>query len=72
MNSESMIRLKDVHSVIGSRMLADGLDMVLDLEKSKGTRLYDSEKGRYLLDFFGFFASNPVGMNHPGLSDRNF
>ncbi len=72
MNSESMIRLKDVHSVIGSRMLADGLDMVLDLEKSKGTRLYDSEKGRYLLDFFGFFASNPVGMNHPGLSDPEF
>ena len=53
-------------------MLADGLDMVLDLEKSKGVRLYDSKKDRYLLDFFGFFASNPVGVNHPGLSDQDF
>ncbi len=72
MKLESMIRPQDVHNVIGSRMLADGLDMVLDLEKSKGVRLYDSNKERYLLDFFGFFASNPIGINHPGLSDPEF
>lgn len=72
MKYESMISPEDVHRVIGSRMLADGLDMVLDLEKSKGVRLYDSKKDRYLLDFFGFFASNPVGVNHPGLSDQDF
>ncbi len=72
MKLESMIRPQDVHNVIGSRMLADGLDMVLDLEKSKGVRLYDSNKERYLLDFFGFFASNPIGVNHPGLSDPEF
>lgn len=71
MKQES-ISPKDVHSVIGSRMLADGLDMVLDLENSKGARLYDSSKDRYLLDFFGFFASNPVGVNHPGLEDADF
>lgn len=62
----------NVHEIIGSRMLADGFDMVLDLEKSKGTKLYDSNKNRYLLDFFGFFASNAVGMNHPGLSEPEF
>ena len=67
-----MIRPQDVRSVIGSRMLADGLDLVLDLEKSQGVKLYDSNKDRYLLDFFGFFASNPVGINHPGLSDPDF
>lgn len=72
MKHESMIAPEDVHKVIGSRMLADGLDMVLDLEKSKGVRLYDSKKDRYLLDFFGFFASNPVGVNHPGLEDPDF
>lgn len=72
MKYESMISPGDVHKVIGSRMLADGLDMVLDLEKSKGVRLYDSEKDRTMLDFFGFFASNPVGVNHPGLYDEDF
>lgn len=72
MKYESLMRPDDVRNVIGSRMLADGLDMVLDLEKSKGVRLYDSEKDRYMLDFFGFFASNPVGVNHPGLADQEF
>ena len=72
MNYESRIHPEDVQNVIGSRMLADGLDMVLDLEKSKGMRLYDSRKNRYLLDFFGFFASNPVGLNHPALFDHDF
>ncbi len=72
MKYEFMISPEDVRRVIGSRMLADGLDMVLDLEKSKGVRLYDSSKDRFLLDFFGFFASNPVGVNHPGLSDPDF
>lgn len=67
-----MIRPEDVQRVIGSRMLADGLDMVLDLEKSRGVKLYDSKKDRYLLDFFGFFASNPIGINHPGLADPDF
>lgn len=72
MKTEHSIIPGDVRSVIGSRMLADGLDMVLDLERSKGVRLYDSEKDRNLLDFFGFFASNPIGVNHPGLSDSEF
>ncbi len=66
------IKPENVHEIIGSRMLADGFDMVLDLEKSKGTKLYDSNKNRYLLDFFGFFASNAVGMNHPSLSEPEF
>lgn len=72
MTNQSLIRPQDVRNVIGSRMLADGLDMVLDLEKSKGVRLYDSSKDKTMLDFFGFFASNPIGINHPGLLDHDF
>ncbi len=63
---------KEVHNVISSRMLADGFDFVLDLEKSKGMILYDSRYDRKFLDFFGFFASNPVGINHPELEDPEF
>lgn len=72
MISESKINPGRVFKVIGSRMLADGIDMVLDLEKSKGLKLYDSSKDRYMLDFFGFFATNPVGVNHPDLFDPDF
>ncbi|MBN1591794.1 MAG: L-lysine 6-transaminase [Candidatus Coatesbacteria bacterium] len=61
-----------VHETLGKHMLVDGFDLVIDLEKSKGSRLYDSRYNRELLDMFSFFASNPLGMNHPALSDGAF
>jgi L-lysine 6-transaminase len=61
-----------VHETIAGHMLADGFEVVLDLEKSKGTRLYDSRRGRYLLDFFTCFASSPIGFNHPKMLDEKF
>jgi L-lysine 6-transaminase len=53
-------------------MLADGLDLVLDLKKSKGCQIYDSKSKKYLLDCFSFFATAPVGCNHPKLIDSDF
>jgi L-lysine 6-transaminase len=53
-------------------MLVDGFDIVLDLERSHGPWLHDSRSGRDYLDFFTFFASNPVGMNHPKMTDEGF
>lgn len=58
----------DVHSTLKKHILADGLDMVLDLEKSKGLYLHDASKNIDYLDFFTFFASNPLGMNHEHLA----
>ncbi len=59
---------KNVRSALGKHMLTDGLDLVLDLEKSKGAYLHDSTTGKDYLDFFTFFASNPLGMNHERLA----
>jgi L-lysine 6-transaminase len=53
-------------------MLVDGFDIVLDLERSHGPWLHDSRSGRDYLDFFTFFASNPLGMNHPKMTDEGF
>lgn len=50
-------------------MLVDGFDLVLDLERSHGTRLFDLRDGTEYLDMFGFFASSALGMNHPALAD---
>ncbi|MFU8859557.1 MAG: L-lysine 6-transaminase [Cyclonatronaceae bacterium] len=66
------VEAKSVHSILGKHLLTDGFDIVLDLEKSKVPYLYDSKHGKQYLDFFTFFASNPVGMNHPGLHDEQF
>ncbi len=61
-----------VHETLAGHMLADGYDIVLDLEKSQGRQLYDSRKGRWFLDMFSFFATLPVGMNHPKMKDPEF
>jgi L-lysine 6-transaminase len=61
-----------VHETLARHMLADGFDFVLDLDKSRGVWLHDSRADKTLMDFFSFFASNPVGMNHPGVKNPEF
>jgi len=61
-----------VHETLARHMLADGFDFVLDLEKSQGIWLHDSRANKTLMDFFSFFASNPLGMNHPGVKNPEF
>ncbi|MBL7033076.1 MAG: L-lysine 6-transaminase [Candidatus Delongbacteria bacterium] len=61
-----------VHETIGRHMLADGMDLVFDLRRSKGRKIYDSRRERWLLDFFSFFASAPIGFNHPALLEPEF
>lgn len=63
---------KEVHSTLAKYMLTDGFDLVLDLKKSKGCQVYDSKNGKYLLDCFSFFASAPLGCNHPELTTPEF
>ena len=45
------------------------MPMVLDMAQSRGIELIDQRTGRRLLDFFGFYASNALGMNHPKLAE---
>jgi L-lysine 6-transaminase len=65
---QTLIKPNNVRDVLKKHLLADGYDMVLDLEKSKGAYLHDSVSGNDYLDFFTFFASNPLGMNHDRLA----
>jgi L-lysine 6-transaminase len=50
-------------------ILLDGFRIVIDLEKSRGSYLYDAASGRRLIDLYGFFGSMPVGFNHPRFND---
>jgi L-lysine 6-transaminase len=54
------------------RMLVDGYHIVLDLDRSQGTRIVDARDGKEYLDCFSFFASNPLGMNHPAMTEPRF
>lgn len=57
----------EVHATLSRTILADGFDIVLDLDKSHGSWLRDAKSGREYLDLFSCFASLPLGYNHPGL-----
>jgi L-lysine 6-transaminase len=66
------IKPTDVHKTLKRYMLADGFDLVLDLHKSKGCRVYDSRTSTYFLDGFSFFATAPLGCNHPAMTTPEF
>jgi len=62
-----MILPLDIKEVLRRHMLADGMDIIVDLKKSKGSWLVDQRNGNKYLDCFAMFASMAVGYNHPKL-----
>ena len=61
------INFNNTKSIIGRRILADGMDIIIDINKSHGSWLVDGRDGREYLDLFSMFASMPIGYNHPHL-----
>jgi L-lysine 6-transaminase len=70
-STRSALSAQDVHAVLASHMLADGYDLVLDLDKSRGRRLHDARRDRTFLDLFSCFATVPLGYNHPKMRDSS-
>ena len=65
---------ENVEEIYLEHLNAKGMiGIVLDLEKSQGLNLYDQRSQKNYLDFFGFYASSAIGMNHPKLrQDEEF
>ncbi len=60
-----------VREIIGKHMLADGFQLILDLNNSYRNKIVDERNGDEYIDFFTFFASSPLGLNHPKLISDN-
>ncbi|MEU9332341.1 L-lysine 6-transaminase [Streptomyces sp. NPDC048290] len=58
-----------VHTSLAAHLLVDGYPFVLDLERSRGSRLVDRLTGRAYLDLFTMYASSPLGLNPPDVAD---
>jgi L-lysine 6-transaminase len=58
-----------VLETIEQHVLLDGFKVVIDLDKSRGSYLYNAASDNRLIDFYGFFGSMPVGFNHPHFDD---
>ncbi len=62
----------EVIPILSKHMLVDGFDIIVDLQKSQGSYLVDAKTGRKYIDFFTFFATLPVGLNHPKMLTPEF
>ena len=58
----------DVIASLEKHILVDGFKIVIDLERSQGSRLVNAADGRSLVDLYSFYASTPIGYNHPYLN----
>jgi L-lysine 6-transaminase len=67
-----MIDVNQIHSELHRYLQREAFDLILDLEQSTPSRIYDKKHNRYLLDFFTFFATMPLGMNHPKMFEKDF
>ncbi len=70
--AEIRVDADQVFPVLESNILVDGFHVVIDLEKSRGATIVDALEGKEYLDCYGYFATLPVGHNHPGLEDEGF
>ena len=61
-----------VFPILQSNILVDGFHMVIDLENSHGSVMVDALTGREYLDCYTYFASLPIGHNHPKMSTPDF
>ena len=69
---EYLTEASAVHETLGRWILVDGYHIVYDAVRSKGATIVDAATGAEYLDMFSFFASMPVGHNHPKLHDPGF
>ena len=61
-----------VMDVLSRHVLTKGMmPLILDMERSRGAQLIDQATGKEYLDFFGFYASSVLGMNHPALVEND-
>ena len=68
--SRLAIPADQVPGLINLYLPSQGLDLVVDLQKSQGSDLIDAKSGESYLDFVSFFATHPLGFNHPHMTSR--
>jgi L-lysine 6-transaminase len=63
--SVQSVSAQQVIAELERHILVDGFKLVFDPEKSHGSRFVDAASGRELIDLYSFYASQPIGFNHP-------
>lgn len=63
--ADDSVSARQVTAELQKHVLLDGFRLVFDPEKSHGSIFVDAATKREFIDFYSFYASQPVGFNHP-------
>lgn len=63
--SQDAVAARSVTAELQKHVLLDGLKLVFDPKRSHGSIFVDAVTGREFVDFYSFYASQPIGFNHP-------
>lgn len=55
----------DVIATLKQHILVDGFKLIYDCNRSQGSRFVDAVTGKSWMDLYSFYASQPIGFNHP-------
>ena len=66
------MELDKIYSFIKSYTNSDAPNLIYDIENSHSVYLVDRLTKTHYLDCCSFFASNPLGFNHPKMNDPEF
>jgi L-lysine 6-transaminase len=67
-SQSSLVPAGQVIHELEKHLLVDGFGLIFDPKKSHGSFFADARTGREYLDLYSFYASQPVGFNHPYFS----
>jgi L-lysine 6-transaminase len=70
--SEISVPADQVFPILDENILVDGFHVVIDLDRSHGAVIVDALEGKEYLDCYGYFATLPLGHNHPKMEDEGF
>lgn len=69
---EQKMKTSEIHNKLHQYLQKAAYDIILDLEESSESHIYDKKSKKYYLDMFTFFATMPLGMNHPKIFEEEF
>jgi len=62
----------EVFPTLERNILVDGFHIVIDLDRSSGSVMVDALTDAEYIDCYTYFATLPIGHNHPKMSDPEF
>lgn len=66
------VQPNQVFPTLQENILVDGFHIVIDLERSRGSVMVDALTGEKYIDCYTYFATLPIGHNHPKMQDEEF